>query len=61
MTLQMAACAAQRIDYFLSWNYAHLGNPVAQVRLEAVCRKLSLRAPLLVSPESDVFAKSLIK
>ncbi len=50
--LQMAACAAHRIDYLLSWNYAHLVNPVAQAQLETVCRKLSLRAPLLVSPES---------
>jgi hypothetical protein len=50
--VQMAACAVHRIDYLLSWNYAHLVNPVAQVQLEAVCRQLSLRAPLLVSPES---------
>ena len=50
--LQMAACAAHRIDYLLSWNYAHLVNPVAQTRLETVCSRLSLRAPLLVSPES---------
>jgi hypothetical protein len=49
---QMAACAVHRIDYVPSWNYAHLVNPVAQVQLETVCRQLSLRAPLLVSPES---------
>ena len=50
--LQMAVCAVHRIDYLLSWNYAHLVNPVAQIHLEAVCLKLSRRAPLLVSPES---------
>jgi len=50
--LQMAVCAVHRIDYLLSWNYAHLVNPVAQQHLETVCRKHGLRAPLLVSPES---------
>lgn len=50
--LQMAVCAAHRIDYLLSWNYAHLVNPVAQKQLEAICDKLLVRAPLLVSPES---------
>jgi hypothetical protein len=32
--------------------YAHLVNPVAQEHLEAVCSRLGLRAPWLVSPES---------
>ena len=31
--LQMAVCAVHRIDYLLSWNYAHLVNPIAQVHL----------------------------
>ena len=50
--LQMAVCAVHRIDYLLSWNYAHLVNPVAQRHLETVCQRHALRAPLLVSPES---------
>jgi len=50
--LHMAVCAVHGIDYLLSWNYAHLVNPIAQVKLEKVCRELSFRAPLLVSPES---------
>ncbi len=50
--LQMSVCVVQGIDYLLSWNYAHLVNPVAQEHLQTVCRKLSRRAPLLVSPES---------
>jgi predicted nucleic acid-binding protein len=50
--LQMSVCVVHGIDYPLSWNYAHLVNPVAQQQLEVVCRKLSYRAPLLVSPES---------
>ena len=50
--MQMAIAAAHQVDYLLTWNYAHLCNPLAQRRLEDVCRSLKLRAPLIVSPES---------
>jgi hypothetical protein len=50
--LQMAVSAAHNVDYLLTWNYAHLANPVAQERLEGICGSLHLRAPLLVSPET---------
>jgi len=50
--LHMAIATAHGMDYLLTWNYAHLANPVAQRRLETLCAMRSLRAPLLVSPES---------
>jgi hypothetical protein len=50
--LQMAVSAAHEVDYLLTWNYAHLANPVSQERLEAVCGRFDLRVPLLVSPET---------
>lgn len=50
--LQMAVAAAHRMDYLLTWNYAHLANPIAQARLDAACRNAAWRAPLLVSPEN---------
>lgn len=50
--LQMAVSAAQQVDYLLTWNYAHLANPIAQEQLAAICHSRKLRAPLLVSPES---------
>jgi len=50
--LQMAIATSHHMDYLLTWNYAHLANPVAQVRLEAVCRKKKLPVPVLVSPET---------
>jgi predicted nucleic acid-binding protein len=50
--LQMAVSAAHEIDYLLTWNYTHLANPIAQERLEEICRSLHLRSPLLVSPET---------
>ena len=51
-TFQMAVSTAYEVDYLLTWNYAHLANPIAQKRLETICRRLHLRAPLLVSPET---------
>jgi hypothetical protein len=50
--LQMAVAAAHHVDYLLTWNYAHLANPIAQAHLEAACRQAGWRAPLLVSPET---------
>lgn len=49
---QMALCTVHRIDYLLTWNYAHLANPLAQERLNVICKKLDFAAPLLVTPES---------
>jgi hypothetical protein len=48
----MAVSAAHEMDYLLTWNYAHLANPNAQVKLEAICQRLGLQAPLLASPET---------
>ena len=50
--LQIAVSTAHGVDYLLTWNYAHLANPFAQERLEAICGRLKLRAPYLVSPET---------
>jgi hypothetical protein len=50
--LQMAVSAAHEVDYLLTWNYAHLANPMSQARLELICRNLYLHAPLVVSPET---------
>jgi hypothetical protein len=50
--LQMAVAAVHGVDYLLTWNYAHLANPVAQRQLERCCREANLRCPLLVSPET---------
>jgi hypothetical protein len=50
--LQMAIAVAHRVDYLLTWNYAHLANPDAQERLILLCRDLDLPAPAMVSPET---------
>jgi hypothetical protein len=48
----LAISATHGIDFLLTWNYAHMANPIIQARLEELCDKLGVRAPLMVSPES---------
>lgn len=40
------------IDFLLTWNYAHMANPMVQARLDELCRKQDILPPLMVSPES---------
>ncbi|MFM9964591.1 MAG: PIN domain-containing protein [Planctomycetaceae bacterium] len=50
--MQLALAAAHEFDYLLTWNYAHLANPLTQARAERLFAKCGCRAPLLVSPET---------
>lgn len=49
---QLAFATIHRIDYILTWNYAHLANVHVQNRLNELCRRNGWRPPLLVSPEN---------
>ena len=49
---QLAVAVAHRMDYLLTWNYAHLANPATQARGEVIVAKLGYRMPWLVSPDS---------
>ena len=48
----LAISAAHGVDYVLTWNYAHMANPVVQARFDKLCAMEGLAAPVLVSPES---------
>jgi hypothetical protein len=48
----LAISAVHRIDYLLTWNYAHMANPAVQARFDQLCQAVNLTAPLMVSPES---------
>ena len=48
----LAIAAADSIDFLLTWNYAHMANPIVQARFDTLCAAKGLVAPLLVSPES---------
>jgi len=48
----LAIATIHEMDFPLTWNYAHLANPVVQAGLIKLCELADLVAPLLVSPES---------
>lgn len=50
--MHLALATVHRIDYLLTWNYAHLANPVMLPKFEWVNLKNGWRTPLLVSPGS---------
>jgi hypothetical protein len=48
----LAIATIHKMGYLLTWNYAHMANPVVQERLERLCESGAGTAPLMVSPES---------
>ncbi len=50
--IQLAFATVHRVDYLLTWNYAHLANIHTQRKLRAVNRSHKWRTPHLVSPET---------
>jgi hypothetical protein len=48
----LAVSTSHGMDYLLTWNYAHMANASVQERLNSLCEKKGLEAPLMVSPES---------
>lgn len=49
---QLAIAVVHKMDYLLTWNYAHLANPATQGRGSKVVARLGYRMPWLVSPDS---------
>jgi hypothetical protein len=48
----LAISTTHDVDFLLTWNYAHMANPVVQAQLQDLCEQLELDAPLMVSPET---------
>lgn len=49
--IHIAAAAANRVGYLLTWNYAHLANPAVRGKIEGACRGAGLQAPVICTPE----------
>ena len=50
--VQLAFATIYKVDYLLTWNYAHLANLDVQRRLRAINSRRGWRTPYLVSPET---------
>jgi hypothetical protein len=48
----LAVSTTHGSDFLLTWNYAHMANPIVQTQLSTLCDEVGLVAPWMVSPES---------
>jgi predicted nucleic acid-binding protein len=49
--LHVGLCAANGIDYLLTWNFRHLANAVLRDKISDVCRSLGYRPPVICTPD----------
>ena len=49
--VHVAVCAVHGMEYLLSWNVRHLANPNKTAHLQAVCRRLGLVPPQILTPD----------
>jgi hypothetical protein len=49
--LHVAVCCVSDVEYLLSWNVRHLANPNKIRHLQAVCRRLGLMPPQILTPD----------
>lgn len=49
--IHVAAATIHMIDYLLTWNAKHLANPNKREHLTAVCLRLGLVPPQIVTPD----------
>jgi hypothetical protein len=49
--LHVGVCAANGVDYLLTWNFKHLANAVLKDRIRQTCEGCGYRAPVICTPE----------
>ena len=49
--IHVAVATIYRMDYLLSWNVRHLANPSKVIHLRAICLRVGLAPPQIVTPE----------
>jgi hypothetical protein len=49
--LHMAAAAVNGMDVLITWNFAHLNNPIARMRIRQIVEDNGYRCPEVCSPE----------
>ena len=50
--VHLAIATVHGVDYLMTWNHTHLANYHVQQRLDALNRRLKIRSPALVSPDT---------
>ncbi len=49
--LHMAVAAVNGMDILITWNFAHLNNPAARMRIRQIVEDKGYRCPEVCSPE----------
>lgn len=49
--LHMAVAAINGMDVLITWNFAHLNNPIARARIRQIIEESGYRCPEVCSPE----------
>ena len=49
--LHVAIAALNGMEYFLTWNCAHIANAVFRPKMEVVCEEFGVRCPTICTPE----------
>jgi predicted nucleic acid-binding protein len=49
--LHMAAAAVNGMDVLITWNFAHLNNPIARMKIRQIVEDNGYRCPEVCSPE----------
>lgn len=49
--IHVAAATVHRMDYLLTWNVKHMANPNKRRHLAAVCLRLAMIPPEIVTPD----------
>ncbi len=49
--LHMAVAAVNGMDVLITWNFAHLNNPIARMRIRQIVENRGYRCPEVCSPE----------
>ncbi len=52
--LHVAICAANGIEYLVTWNCRHIANAVMRGKIESVCRAAQLEPPIICTPDELV-------
>ena len=49
--LHMAVAAVNGMDVLVTWNFAHLNNPIARIKIRQIVESNNYRCPEICSPE----------
>lgn len=52
--MHVAIAAVHGVDFVVTWNFRHIANAVSRPRIESVCRRTGVGAPVLCTPEELV-------